>query len=449
MRPKREPEQPQRELFQVELEQLIDMNHPLVRLGLCIDWASFEQALGATYHPTQGAPGINTRLMVALHYLKYQHDLSDENVVAHWVENPYWQHFSGQQFFQHRAPIDASSMTRWRGRLGEAGAEQMLRATIETGIAMGVIRPAQLKRINVDTTVQTKAIRFPTDARLYHRCRERLVKVARQKGIKIKQSYRHAGKKLLLDSSRYAHARQMKRARAATRKLRTQLGRVMREIERKATKPSRKLSELLKTAHQIHAQQRNDKNKIYSVHEPEVECIAKGKAGKKYEFGNKVSVAVTSRGGWLVGAQSYTGNPYDGHTLSSQLQQVNNLIGDRVREAYVDMGYRGHDYEGGVTVRVDKRQRGRTPRPLWRWMKRRAAVEPSIGHLKAEHRLERNRLKGVAGDAFNAILSAAAMNFQKLLRAFWCYFLRSLVRIWGWIPALQQQPRLRTQSTAN
>ena len=223
----------------------------------------------------------------------------------------------------------------------------------------------------------------------------------------------------------------------------------MREIERKVTKPTEKLSELLETARRIHAQQRNDKNKIYSVHEPEVECIAKGKAGKKYEFGNKVSVAVTSRGGWLVGAQSYTGNPYDGHTLSSQLKQVSNLIGDKVSEAYVDMGYRGHDYEGAVTVRVDKRQRGRTPRPLWRWMKRRAAVEPSIGHLKAEHRLERNRLKGVAGDAFNAILSAAAMNFQKLLRAFWRYFLHSLTRILGWIPALQQQPRLRTQSTAN
>jgi IS5 family transposase len=117
----------------------------LVRLGLCIDWAWFELVLGATYHPTQGAPGINTRLMVALHYLKYQHDLSDENVEAHWVENPYWQHFSGQQFFQHRAPIDSSSMTRWRGRLGEAGAEQMLRATIKTGIAMGVIRPRAIE----------------------------------------------------------------------------------------------------------------------------------------------------------------------------------------------------------------------------------------------------------------------------------------------------------------
>ncbi len=448
MRPKRESEQPQRELFQVELKQLIDLRHPLVQLGMRIDWASFELALGATYHPTHGAPGISTRLMVALHYLKYQHDLSDENVVAHWIENPYWQHFSGQQFFQHQLPIEASSMTRWRKRLGEAGAEQMLRATIETGIKMGAIRPAQLKRINVDTTVQTKAIRFPTDARLYNRCRERLVKTARGEGIKIKQSYQHTGKKLLLDVSRYAHARQMKRARAATRKLRTNLGRVMREIERKITTPTEKLAELLQIAHQIHAQQRYDKNKVYSVHEPEVECIAKGKTGKKYEFGNKVSVAVTSRGGWMVGAQSYTGNPYDGHTLASQLEQVSNLTGAKVSEAYVDMGYRGHDYEGEVTVRVDKRQRGRTPRPLWRWMKRRAAVEPSIGHLKAEHRLERNRLKGVAGDAFNAMMSAAAMNFQKLLGVFWRIILRCLLRGWGWIPVLHKQPRLRMHLAA-
>ncbi len=431
MRPKSEPKQPQRELFQVELEQIIDVHHPLVRLGMSIDWTAFEQTLGSTYHPTHGAPGISTRLMVALHYLKYQHDLSDENVVAHWVENPYWQQFSGERYFQHRLPIDASSMTRWRGRLGEAGAEQMLRETIAAGIKMGCIRPAQLKRINVDTTVQTKAIRYPTDARLYHRCRERLVKAARREGVVIKQSYRHVGKRLLLASSRYAHARQMKRARACTRKLCTQLGRVVREIERQVTEPSEKLSKLLATAHRIHAQQRHDKNKVYSVHEPEVECIAKGKAGKPYEFGNKVSVAVTSRGGWLVGAKSFSGNPYDGHTLAEQMQQVRSMIADRVGEAHVDMGYRGHDYEGQVIVHVDKRSRGRTPWPLWRWMKRRAAVEPSIGHLKNEHRWERNRLRGTCGDAINAVLAAAAMNFHKLLGAFGLYFLRGLLHIWS------------------
>jgi IS5 family transposase len=197
-------------------------------------------------------------------------------------------------------------------------------ATIETGIKMGAIRPAQLKTINVDTTVQTKAgapsdrssslgwkaIRFPTDARLYNRCQERLVKVARQQGLVIKQSYRHVGKRLLLDASRYAHARQMKRARAAMRKLRTQLGRVMREIERKVTEPTEKLAKLLETARRIHAQQRHDKNKVYSVHEPVVECIVMGKAGKQYEFGNKVSAAVTSRGGWMVGARRL--NPASG-----------------------------------------------------------------------------------------------------------------------------------------
>jgi len=416
MHPKSEPKHPQRELFQIDLEQLIDLQHPLAVLAQRIDWGQFDLQLGSSYHPTQGAPGTPTRLMVALHFLKYRTDLSDEDVVAAWVENPYWQYFSGMRDFQHSMPIDPSSMTRWRKRVGEAGAEKMLRETIETGMRMQAIRPVELQRLNVDTTVQTKAIRFPTDARLYHRCRERLVKVARAEGLQIKQSYQYVGKRLLMQSSRYAHARQMKRARACTRQLKTQLGRVLREIDRQTTEPSRKLTRLLETARRIHSQQRHDKNKVYSVHEPEVECIAKGKAGKPYEFGNKVSVAVSSRGGWFVGAKSFTGNPYDGHTLAEQMKQVDQLIGNTVREVHVDMGYRGHDYVGHATIHVDKRQRGRTPKALWKRMKRRAAVEPSIGHLKNEHRLERNRLKGVAGDAINAILSAAAMNFQKLLR---------------------------------
>jgi transposase, IS5 family len=234
----------------------------------------------------------------------------------------------------------------------------------------------------------------------------------------------------------------MKWARACTRKLKTQLGRVTREIDRQIETPPDKLAKLLETAHRLYTQQRHDKNKIYSVHEPEVECIAKGKAGKQYKFGNKVSVAVTSRGGWFVGAKSFAGNPYDGHTLDAQMKQVERIIGELVSEAHVDMGYRGHDYQGPVTVHVDKRQRGRTPRALWRWMKRRAAVEPSIGHLKHEHRLERNRLKGIAGDAINAILSAAAMNFHKLLGAFWTKFLRDLLCVWSRLLLVQASLKL-------
>lgn len=237
----------------------------------------------------------------------------------------------------------------------------------------------------------------------------------------------------------------MKRARACTRKLKTQLGRVIREIERQTEIPSGKLAKLLETAHRIHLQQKHDKNNIYSVHEPEVECIAKGKAGRQYEFGNKVSVAVSSRGGWFVGARSFTGNPYDGHTLATQMKQVESLIGDKVVQAHVDMGYRGHDYDGAVAVHVDKRRRGRTPRALWRRMKQRAAVEPSIGHLKSEHRLERNRLKGVDGNAINAVLAAAAMNFHKLLGAFWRIFLCRLLVIWNRLHSLQAHQANKTQ----
>lgn len=426
MKPKPSEKSPQRELFRVELSGLVDTGHPMVKLAERINWSAFEEQLGRTYDAQTGAPGINTRLMVALHYLKYQHSLSDEAVVARWVENPYWQYFSGRQFFEHELPLDPSSMTRWRKRLGEAGAEAMLRATIQTAVEMRALCPSQARHVNVDTTVQTKAIRYPTDSRLYDRARKRLVVHARKEGLKVKQSYERVGKLLVMKSSRYAHARQMRRAKACTRKLKTNLGRVIREVERQGAAPG--LSRLLSVCKRIHAQKVNDQQKVYSVHEPETMCIAKGKAGRKYEFGQKVSVAVTSKGGWLVGALCVPGNPYDGHTLQQQMDQVDRLCikNDAMQTAHVDMGYRGHDYRGAKTVIVDKRRRGETPRRIWRWMKRRAAVEPTIGHLKSEHRLERNQLRGVSGDSINAILSAAAMNFGKLLSFLLAFLLRLL-----------------------
>jgi IS5 family transposase len=207
----------------------------------------------------------------------------------------------------------------------------------------------------------------------------------------------------------------MKRAKACTRKLKNYLGRVLRDIDRNCPEPDHQLQSLIDIGARIYHQKRNDKNKIYSVHAPEVECISKGKAHKRYEFGCKVSVAATSRGGWFVGAKAYHGNPYDGHTLKDSLLQVNRVAGEP-EHAFVDMGYRGHNYRGDTQVHVDKRRRGRTAKSLWRWMKRRAAIEPGIGHLKQEHRMDRNRLKGVEGDRINAILSATGMNFWKLLK---------------------------------
>jgi IS5 family transposase len=250
--------------------------------------------------------------------------MSDEAVMARWVENPYWQQFSCRQFFEHEGPIDPSSMTRWRKRLGEAGAEAMLKATIETGVAMKVITSTQASRVNLDITVQTKAIRYPKDARLYDWARERLVVHGRKAGLSIKKSYARVGRHLVRRGGRYAHARQMRRSKACTSNLRTNLGRVIREVERQGAPEG--LTRLLTLYKRIHRQQRQDKAKVYSVHEPEVMCLAKGKAGKKYEFGQKVSVAVTSKGRWLPGAMCVPGNPYDGHTLQQQIQQMDRSI---------------------------------------------------------------------------------------------------------------------------
>ncbi len=428
MKPKKSPvHERQGNLFRVELARIIDRGHGLVKLAEAVDWHRLDEMFGSTYCPDNGRPGVSTRLMVALHYLKYTHNLSDEEVVACWVENPYWQYFSGMKWFEHDVPIDPSSMTRWRKRIGEAGAEGLLRETLEAGLKIKAVKPHQLKRVNVDTTVQEKEIRFPTDARLYDRARQRLAEAAKDRGISLRQNYNRKSKHALYMQSRYAHAQQMQRARQCTRKLETYLGRVIRDIERNYQKPDEPLRNLLEIGRKIFHQQRTDKNKTYSVHAPEVECISKGKAHKRYEFGCKVSVAATSRGGWFVGAQAVHGNPYDGHTLSDALSQVERM-GIRPEQAFVDMGYRGHNYEGPVEVHVDKRHRGRTAKSLWRWMKRRAAIEPGIGHLKREHRMDRNRLKGKEGDCINAILSAAGMNFSKLLR--WAGDLLRLFFLW-------------------
>jgi IS5 family transposase len=416
MKPRKSPQKKyQMDLFRPELTKVIDPGHALVKLSNVVNWDRMDELFGATYCPDNGCPGISTRLMVSLHYLKYTHNLSDEDVVAGWIENPYWQYLSGMVYFEHDRPIDPSSMTRWRKRIGESGAEAMLKETIEAGLKLKAVKASQLARVNVDTTVQEKEVRFPTDARLYDRARQRLVAEADKRDIPLRQNYNRNGKALLLKQSRHAHARQMNRAGKCTKKLKTYLGRVIRDIERKHPVQDNNLLSLLNIAKRIYDRTKTEKNKVYSVHAPEVECISKGKAHKRYEFGCKVSVAATSKGGWFVGAMAVHGNPYDGHTLADTLSQVTRIAKEPL-QVFVDQGYRGHDYRGNAEVHVDRVRRGGIARNLWRWMKRRAAIEPGIGHLKREHRMDRNRLKGIEGDMVNAILSAAGMNFKKLAR---------------------------------
>jgi transposase, IS5 family len=423
MQPKARP--PQCELFGARLSELLNPEHPLYVLAERIEWSQFDAAIDACYADELGRPGVNTRLMVGLLYLKHAFDESDESVVARWVENPYWQFFCGLCYMQHELPIDPSSLSRWRKRVGAERLEKLLEATIHTALSMKAVRPQEFQKVNVDTTVQEKAIAFPTDARLYHKMRVALVRRARSLGIRLRQTYRFKGKKLLARQGRYAAARQMKRAAKMTRQLKTILGRVLRDIQRKAPAiqgriADERLGELVALAERLLAQTRSSKNKVYSVHAPEVECIAKGKAHKRYEFGCKASVAATSKNNWIVGARALHGNPYDGHTLRGAIQQVERLTGHTPADVMVDQGFRGHGYQGPSSVHVVRSIPKRATRAVRRMLKRRAAIEPSIGHMKSDNRMDRNYLTGREGDRINALLSAAGYNLRKLLR--WVIF---------------------------
>jgi IS5 family transposase len=410
MQPTKKKTASQDSLFRDRLENILNRHHELYRLAHQIDWKMFDGEFGNLYAPDKGRRGIPIRLMVGLTYLQHAFDLSDEQVVSSWVENPYWQYFCGETYFQHELPIDPSSMTNWRKRIGEEGSELLLKEK-------DAVKSWNLKRVTVDTTVQEKAVALPTDSRLYNRARERLVKLAYDHGIPLRQSYKRLGKQKLLAASRYSHARQMKRARRAVRKLKTYLGRVYRDIQRKLEEaPSLKphFAESLFLAERVLSQERHDKKKLYSFHASEVECIAKGKAHKKYEFGVKVGVAVTNKDNFVVGMMALPGNPYDGHTLGSMLSQVTRLTGRNLERCYVDKGYRGHKLKKPFVV-MPGRKRGVTA-TIRKELKRRNAIEPIIGHMKEDGKLNRNYLKGTFGDKINAILCGAGHNIRIILR---------------------------------
>lgn len=407
------------DLFRSQLSQMLNMSHPLVRLSQRMNWDKLESEIDVLYSDGSGQPPLPTRLLVGLHYLKYTFNESDESVVARWVENPYWQYFCGFEYLQHELPLHPTSLTKWRNRVGDK-LEALLNETIELAMHTKAMSVRELDHVNVDTTVQEKAITFPTDAKLYHRMREVLVKAAEQRDISLRQSYRRVGKKALIMQGRYGHARQMKRAAKQTRKLKTYLGRVVRDIERKAFDKDAALTDLLAMSNRLLAQKKIDKNKLYSIHEPSVRCITKGKVHKRYEFGNKASFVTTSKNNWLVGAQSLSGNPFDGHTLKSALAHVEQLTSRPVKNVYVDQGYKGHGIKGEIKVKIVGRIPKRATRTARKWMKRRASIEPTIGHLKSDHRLSRNHLKGEAGDHANVVLAAAGYNLAKLLAWFYC-----------------------------
>ncbi len=333
------------------------------------------------------------------------------------------------EYYEHRLPCDATQVGRFRRDLGEEGMEFLLKATIDTAVAIKAVKPRELERVIVDTTVQEKAIAHPVDSRLLEIARHKVAGAAKRCGIGLKQTFAKEGKALRRKAGGYAHAKQFRRLKRVLKRQRTILGIVMREVRRKIEAPgfaasnAKALSDLrmwLERAERIRTQQRHDKNKLYALHAPEVECIGKGKARKPYEFGVKSAVVVSHKHGLMLGARTFPGNPYDGHILSAVLEQATNLLQDHAvtpAQIVVDLGFRGVDADNLGKEIIHRGRYKSLSAQQRRWLRRRQAVEPAIGHLKSDHRMDRCWLKGALGDALHSTSCAAGYNLRWLLRA--------------------------------
>lgn len=429
MRPKKPGTMGEGDLFRARLEQIINLKHELVQLAARIDWDWIDREIAPLYSD-KGRPGIETRFVIGLLLLKHIYGLSDEGVCERWVHDPYFQHFTGEEFFQHEFPHERSDLSHWRKRLGDK-LELLLAESLRVAHEAGALRTRDLKRVTVDTTVQPKNITFPTDAKLLHAAVKGLVRLAKKHGVPLRQSYLRIAKHAAMMAGRYAHAKQFKRHHRQLRLLRTRLGRLIRDIRRKiAGRPEIEAAFEwpLACANQIRSQQQRQRGwKLYSFHAPEVECIGKGKASTPYEFGVKTSIVSTNArapgGQFVLHAKALPGNPYDGHTLAVVVDATEKLTGCAIERAYVDKGYRGHRTANPRRVFISGQKRG-VFGTIKRELRRRSAIEAVIGHMKTDGHLGRCYLKGRQGDAANAILTAVGYNLRLLLA-----WLRILLRL--------------------
>ena len=432
MRPKKPQTTGEGDLFRARIDQIINMKHELVRLAGAIDWEWLDAEIAPLFS-AKGRPASPTRFMIGLLLLKQVFALSDEQVCERWVYDPYFQYFTGEEFFQHAFPHERSDLSHWRKRLGDK-LELLLAESLRVAHEAGALRSQDLKRVTVDTTVQPKAITFPTDAKLLHAAIKGLNRLAKKHGLRLRQSYLRLAKRAAMMAGRYAHAKQFKRHQRQLRFLRARLGRLIRDIGRKiASQPQ--LQALfrwpLTRARQIRSQQQRQRGwKLYSFHAPEVECIGKGKASAPYEFGVKASITTTNArapgGVFVLHATALPGNPYDGHTLGGVIAATEQLTGRSIERAYVDKGYRGHNTQLPHRVFISGQKRG-VFGSIKRELRRRAAIEAAIGHMKTDGHLGRCYLKGAAGDAANVILSAVGHNLRLVLA--WLRILSRLILV--------------------
>lgn len=398
------------------LSDMLNQSHPLYKLADKIDWAKFDTAFKPLYCPNNGRPAKPIRLMCGLLILKHLRNLSDESVVKQWSENAYYQYFCGMQEFTPCAPCASSELVHFRNRIGAKGVELIFQESIRVNNEDDDEHHHDTAFI--DSTVQEKNITFPTDAKLHKKIVRKVLDIVHKLDLPLRQSYTFVLKRIYRDQRFRNHPKNRKKALKADKKLRTIAGRLVRELKRNLGEHSVH-KELIERFEAILAQRRHSRQKIYSIHEPEVQCISKGKEHKKYEFGNKVSI-IRSATGLILGAQSFR-NEYDGHTIEASLAQVERLTQRKIKILAGDRGYRGKKEVNGTQILIpdvpkpsDSRYQKRKKHKLFC---KRAGIEPTIGHLKSDHRLGRNFYKGLAGDAVNILLAAAAYNFKRAMKA--------------------------------
>ena len=406
-------------LFADLIDQL-NPKHPLLRLANQIDWSIFDDEFSPLYSHL-GKPSKHIHLMVGLSILKHMENLSDEVLVQRWVQDPYYQAFTGEAEFQWKFPCDPTSLTKFRNRIGSKGHETIL----SVSIALHHEKITE-DEMCIDTTVQEKNITFPTDAKQYQKIHKHLLKIARTEKITLTRTYEKEVKRLKLFTRFAGHPKNRKRARNAVKRLKTISGRLLREIQRKITlERLHCYHEKLSLSLRMLSQKRGDKNKLYSLHEPHVYCMSKGKAHQRYEFGTKASITTTRDSGIIIGALAFEKNIFDGHTVPAVLSQVQRLLGRVPAVGIADRGYRGKSKVNDTQIITPKPARKNAAKDAMelarKRFRRRAGIEPVIGHLKSDHRLKRNFLKGFAGDQINLIMAAAGFNFKKWMRegVFW------------------------------
>lgn len=410
------------DFFDKSIEGFADMEHELIELSRNIDWARIEKALEGHYC-MYGRKAIPTRLLTGLQMLRYMYNLSDEAVCKMWVENPYFQYFCGEKLFRHKLPMDRSSMTRWRKRIGDEKMVEILMESLETAKRVGALKDKDMGRVAVDTTVQEKAVDYPSEVKLAYDAIIDLGREAKKAKLLLKQNYRFVAKELLIKASGYAHARQFNRLQTTKKRMHGLLTKLKQRIDNASARAGMEslpasLKEKIGRANKVLLQNKETKDKLLVWHAPEVECIGKGKARSPFEFGCKVSLVTNvnpAKGGhFILSARSLHGKPYDGHTLSSTVADTQNITGVEIARMYVDKGYKGHDHDNKLRVFISGQKRG-VYGQIKRELKRRSAIEPIIGHAKSGHHLGRHKLKGTEGDRVNAVFAAIGFNFKQVL----------------------------------